>query len=280
MSYSTSPGGGVTADIHYVPVDGGRIASSTSGSGPLVILSPGMGDLRTSYRFQVPTLTAAGYRAVSVDLRGHGDSDTTFLHYGDEPTSEDLASVIESYGGPAVIVGNSMSAGAAVITAARRPELVSGLVLVGPFVRTPRTTWLQKMMMSVLMSKPLVVSSWSSYLPKLFAGHKPADFDSYRASVKRAMARPGYREAFMATMKTSHDAAESSLSKVSAPTLVVMGSSDPDFPNPEQEARWIGHELGARVELLADAGHYPHAQQPEGVNALLLDFLKKVTADA
>jgi pimeloyl-ACP methyl ester carboxylesterase len=225
-------------------------------------------------------LAAAGYRAVAVDLRGHGDSDATFQHYGDEPTSDDLVSVIERYGGPAVIVGNSMSAGAAVITAARKPGLVSGLVLVGPFVRTPKTNWLQKVMVSALMSRPLVVSSWSSYLPKLFAGQKPADFDSYRASVKRAMARPGHREAFTATRKTSHDTAESALSKVSVPTLVVMGTSDPDFPDPAEEARWIGQQLGGQVEMVADAGHYPHAQQPEIVNRLLVDFLRKVTADA
>ncbi len=108
-----------------VATDGGKLAYSDEGSGPLVVLSPGMGDLRSSYRFQVPALVQAGYRAVSVDLRGHGDSDTTFTAYGDEATSEDLADVIKHFDAPAVIVGNSMSAGAAVITAARHPELVS-----------------------------------------------------------------------------------------------------------------------------------------------------------
>jgi pimeloyl-ACP methyl ester carboxylesterase len=265
------------AKTALVPANGGRIACSEEGSGPLVVLSPGMGDLRSSYRFQVPALVRAGYRVVTADLRGHGDSDTTFTDYGDEPTSEDLVDVVKNFDAPAVIVGNSMSAGAAVITAARHPELVSGLVLIGPFVRDPKIGAFQKLMMSVMMAKPLVVTSWNSYLPKLFAGQKPADFTTYRKSVKDAMARPGYKEAFASTVKTTHREAEILLPRVSAPTMVVMGDKDPDFPHPLQEAQWIGQQLHARVEMVADAGHYPHAQQADVVNALLIDFLQGVT---
>jgi pimeloyl-ACP methyl ester carboxylesterase len=257
-----------------VAANGGRIAYGDEGSGPLVVLSPGMGDLRSSYRFQVPVLVSAGYRAVSVDLRGHGESDTTFTTYGDGPTSEDLVDVIKHLGAPAVVVGNSMSAGAAVITAARYPNLVSGLVLIGPFVRDRKTGAFQKLMMSVMMAKPLVVISWNSYLPRLFAGQKPADFTTYRTSVKEAMARPGYRGAFAATVKTSHQEAEPLLPAVSVPTMVIMGEKDPDFPDPVKEAQWIGEQLHARVEMVADAGHYPHSQQADVVNALLVDFLR------
>lgn len=176
-----------------------------------------------------------------------------------------------------MIVGNSMSAGAAVITAARNPELVSGLVLIGPFVWDPKSSGFQKLLVSVMMAKPLVVRSWNAYLPKLYAGQKPSDFRTYRTSIRNAMARPGYKEAFAATVKTSHREAETLLPKVSAPTLVLMGELDADFPDPVAEARWIGGQLHARVELVAGAGHYPHAQQPDVVNELLLDFLLKVT---
>ena len=267
----------MVSETVMVKAEGGRIACSHDGSGPLVVLSPGMGDLRSSYRFQVPALVNAGFHVVSVDLRGHGDSDMTFSSYGDESTSEDLAAVVEHFGGPAVIVGNSMSAGAAVITATRRPEIVSGLVLVGPFVRDQKTSAAQKLMMSVMMSKPLIVSSWNSYLPKLFAGEKPADFATYRKSVKEGIARSGYREAFAATIRTSHKVAESLLSMVAVPTLVVMGSDDPDFKDPRAEAEWIGRELRGRVEIIADAGHYPHSQQAPVVNEILIDFVKGVT---
>jgi pimeloyl-ACP methyl ester carboxylesterase len=103
--------------------------------GALVVLVPGMGDLRAGYRFLAPDLRAAGYRVACTDLRGHGASDATFTSYGDEETAGDVIALTEELGGPAVVVGNSMGAGSAVVAAAQRPGLVSGLVLTGPFVR-------------------------------------------------------------------------------------------------------------------------------------------------
>ncbi len=261
------------AVVEKIAVPGGQIACEVDGTGPLVVLSPGMGDLRSSYRFQFDALVDAGYRPVLVDLRGHGDSDATFSAYGDEPTSDDLLAVIAHFGEPAVIVGNSMSAGAAVLAAARSPYAVRALVLVGPFVRDPHTTALNRILMNVAMSKPLVGATWNSYLPKLFAGRKPDDFSGYRQMVKAALSRPGYKAAFAATVKTSHQSAEGALNKVTQPALVVMGELDPDFTNPHDEATWIGSTLSARVEMVSDAGHYPHAQQPEKFNQLLLSFL-------
>ena len=102
-----------------------------------MVLVPGMGDLRAGDRFLTPALREAGYRVACTDLRGHGDSDATFSSYGDEQTADDVAALIGELGGPAVIVGNSMAAGSAVLAAAQRPGLVSGLILVGPFVRNP-----------------------------------------------------------------------------------------------------------------------------------------------
>ena len=87
---------------------GGRVAYDVAGDGPLVILVPGVGDLRSSYRFVTPSLREAGYRVACTDMRGHGESDTTFASYGDEDTAEDITALISEIGGPAVVVGNSM----------------------------------------------------------------------------------------------------------------------------------------------------------------------------
>src|ERR1700733_10767943 len=82
----------------------GRIDYDVAGNGLLVMLVPGMGDLRAGYRFLAPALRAAGYRVACTDLRGHGDSDTTFTSYGDQETAGDLIALIGELGGPAVVV--------------------------------------------------------------------------------------------------------------------------------------------------------------------------------
>jgi pimeloyl-ACP methyl ester carboxylesterase len=158
-----------------------------------------MGDLRAGYRFLAPALWDAGYRVACTDLRGHGDSDTTFTSYGDGETAGDVIALIEELGGPAVVVGNSMGAGAAVLAAAQRPELVSGLILVGPFVRNGKTSALQHLMLRVAMARPWAAISWKAYMPKLYAGQRPPDFDEYRDRVVASLRRPGYAKAFSLT---------------------------------------------------------------------------------
>ena len=127
-----------TSPAEYVDVQGGRIAYEIVGDGPLVVLSPGVADLRSTYRFLAPLIAAAGHRVASVDLRGHGESSTHWDTYSRTDTAGDLIAVIGELGGPAVIVGQSFSVGAATIAAATSPDLVSAIVEIDPFTRPPR----------------------------------------------------------------------------------------------------------------------------------------------
>ncbi len=258
----------------YLTRPGGRIGYDIGGAGPLVLLVPGMGDLRAGYRFLAPALRQAGYRVACTDLRGHGDSDTTFTSYGDAETAADLIALIEQLGGPAVIVGNSMGAGAAALAAAQRPELVSGLVLIGPFVRNPATSVMQRIMLRVAMARPWAALAWKSYLPKLYAGRRPDDFDEYRGQIAASLRRPGYASAFARTTHTSHAPVQARLADVRAPALVVMGEQDPDFPDPRAEADWIAGALHAEVVMVPDAGHYPQSQRPDITTGAVLRFLQ------
>jgi len=235
-----------------------------------------MGDLRSAYRFLAPALRQEGYRVACTDLRGHGDSDATFTFYGDVETADDIIALIEELEGPAVVVGNSMGAGAAAYAAAERPDLINGLVLVGPFVRNGKTTAMQRVLLRVAMARPWAAMSWNSYLPKLYKGQLPVDFDEYRRTVVASLRRPGYAKSFSLTTRTDHAMAESRLGEVAAPTMVVMGELDPDFPDPHAEAEWISHTLHGSVVMVPDAGHYPQSQQPDITTKSVLSFLEEV----
>jgi pimeloyl-ACP methyl ester carboxylesterase len=252
----------------------GRIAYEVAGEGPLVVLLPGMGDLRTGYRFLAPALQDAGYRVASTDLRGHGDSDVTFASYGDVETADDITALIGELGGSAVVVGNSMGAGSAVLVAAKHPQLVRGLVLIGPFVRNGKTSAIQMLLLRIAMAPLWAASAWKSYMPKLYAGERPADFETYRSEVVASLRRPGYAKAFSLTTHTNHDAAETHLGDVKAPTLVIMGEKDPDFPDPQSEAEWIAQTLHGQAVMVPDAGHYPQSQRPDITTDAVLHFLK------
>lgn len=258
----------------------GRIAYDVVGEGPLVVCAPGMGDLRRVFRFLVPELVEAGYRVATMDLRGHGESDTTFSAYDDVAVASDLLALVEHLGGPATLVGNSMSAGAAVLAAAERPDLVNGLVLVGPFVRSAPVGLVQRVAFRLGLLRPWGPAVWNAWYAKLYPGRPPADLDEHRARIRGSLRRPGRWRAFLATTHTSHAPAEARLGGVRAPSLVVMGERDPDFPDPAAEARFVAERLDAEVLMVPGAGHYPQAEYPEIVTPAIIRFLEGTTPHA
>ncbi|MCB0048165.1 MAG: hypothetical protein KDE24_01275, partial [Caldilinea sp.] len=62
------------------------------------------------------------------------------------------------------------------------------------------------------------------------------------------------------------------LERVTAPVLVLMGSKDPDFKQPEVEARWVADAVHGRYVMVDGAGHYPHAEMPEIAAPIIVDF--------
>lgn len=244
----------------------GRIAYEvTHGDGPLVLCVPGMGELRQSYRLLVPRLVERGYRVATMDIRGHGDSDASFSAYDDVALGTDILELIDQLGGPALVVGSSMGAGAAVWAAAEQPAKISGLALLGPFVRDPEGDRLGALLFRLALIKPWGQAAFMSYYPKWFPGTRSEGYDQHTARVRENLGRPGHWRAFSRTTRTSHAQAAARIGDVSAPAVVVMGAADIDWPDPAAEATWIGDKLHAEVVMLPGVGHYPQAQAPEVV---------------
>jgi pimeloyl-ACP methyl ester carboxylesterase len=57
-----------------------------------------------------------------------------------------------------------------------------------------------------------------------------------------------------------------------------MGTKDPDWSDPEAEARFIAEALSAELVLVEGAGHYPQTEMPEQVTPAIVDFLARVRA--
>lgn len=267
----------------YLDRPEGRLAYDVQGEGPLVVCMPGMADVRSVYRFLAPALARAGYRVATIDLRGHGESDTSFTSYDDVAAASDLAALIRHLdAGPAVLVGNSMGAGAAVLVAADDPEPVSAIVMLGPFVRDHPTSWFQRVMTSLMLRRPWGVAATGAFYTSLNAGTRPDDLRGHVDRIRTSLRRPGAWPAFVATTTTSHAPVTPRLAEVGVPTLVVMGEKDPDFRDPADEASYIAGALGGPGEVLMvpGAGHYPQAQRPDVVVPAVTSFLAQARPDA
>jgi pimeloyl-ACP methyl ester carboxylesterase len=276
----------------FLDVEGGRIAYDVTGSGPLVVLSHGIGDRRQAYRFLAPMLAQAGYRVANADLRGHGESSMGWKSVtGTEAISRtdvagDLLALIRHLGGPAVIVGHSISGGAATIAAAQAPDLVSGIVEINPFTKTQKVhvgallrIRRYRQGLSRLMGMQLFRSLriWMRYLDVAYPT-KPADYGEYMAALAAKLREPGRMAEFMKTGKSTPADAGAQLPNVTVPALVIMGTLDPDFADPRAEGDAIVAAMPSgrgTVAMVEGAGHYPHAQSPDQVAALVIGFLKE-----
>jgi pimeloyl-ACP methyl ester carboxylesterase len=258
----------------FLQVPEGKIAFDVTGSGPLVVCVPGMGDLRGEYRFLVPQLVAAGYRVATMDVRGHGETSVGWKDYSVAGVGSDILALIHHLdGGPAIVIGNSMAAGAAAWAEVEAPELVRAMVLIGPAVRG-EISFPQRVLFAVLFARPWGSSAWLWYYNTLFPTHKPADWNAYTAVLQQNLAQTGRLEALQQMIVASKAASESRLVEVGVPVLVLMGTRDPDFKDPEAEARWVAAQLRGAYQMIPGAGHYPFSEMPEVTGLKIVDFLK------
>jgi pimeloyl-ACP methyl ester carboxylesterase len=268
-----------------VKVKDGTIAYEVAGEGPLVVLAHGMGDSRAAYRFVVPQLVAAGYRVASVDIRGCGESSAEWPSYSRTDIAGDLLAVVRHLGGPAVLVGHSISGGAVTIAAALAPELVDGIVELGPFTRKQAVSLgslrvkryragLVPLMLTAILGS---ATQWLKYMDVAVPGRRPADWDEQLRRQKAMLSEPARMKAIQKMGQSAPTDAGAQLGNVRCPALIIQGTLDPDWADPRAEGEAIVAALPdgvGRLEMIEGAGHYPHTQYPDETVALMVPFLK------
>jgi len=269
------------ANSQFITNEGGRIAfEDTGGIGPAILAIPGMGDLRSEYRMISPILQQAGYRIVTMDARGFGESAARWTDYSARAVGRDAIAVLKHLGiGTATIMGNSFAAGSALWASREAPEMVGGVVLLGPILRDLDVSLIQKIALKIGFAGPWRVGFWTMYWDTLFPTNKPADHAEVKAAVSRNLREPGRMDALNAMLNLSKADTAAILDTTKVPALIVMGTKDPDFADPVEEARMLAGKLDAETLIVDGAGHYPHTEMADVVAPRLLSFLAGIRAD-
>jgi len=262
----------------FIETEGGRVAfEDTGGNGSIILAIPGMGDLRSEYRYLNPMMQQAGYRVITMDARGYGETTAKWSDYSARAVGRDAVAVLKKLGaGSATILGNSFAAGSALWAAQDAPEQVNGVVLLGPIVRDLEVSFVQKLALGIGFAGPWRVGFWTMYWDSLFPTKKTADHIEVKAAITRNLREPARMDALRAMINLSKADTAAILEKTKVPALIVMGTKDPDFKDAAAEAHTLARKLNAETMIVEGAGHYPHTEMAEQVTPRILSFVRSL----
>ncbi|MFB7463376.1 alpha/beta fold hydrolase [Streptomyces sp. NPDC056224] len=240
-----------------------------------VILIHGHPFNRTMWAPQTAALTAAGYRVITPDLRGYGESPVLAGKALLADLADDIAALLARLGiEQAVVGGVSMGGQIAMETRLRHPGLVRALVLsdTTPLPETEEGAKHRRELADRLLAEgmgpyaeevidkmlaPYNVTGMPEAAERVSAMMRATDPEGAAAALRGRAERPDYRPV---------------LAGATEPCLVVVGADDVYTPVAEAEAlhALMPHSV---LAVIGRAGHLPGVEQPEAFNRALLEFL-------
>jgi pimeloyl-ACP methyl ester carboxylesterase len=272
-------------------------SAQAMGDGPVVLCLHGFPDNAGSYRHQLPPLAEAGYRAISLTLRGYepgsipADGDYTM-----ETIVTDIFAVIEQLGaGPVHLIGHDWGAAIAYRAASLRPDFFRSLTTMavphaGRFAREGlrltrqlRRSWYMVFFNIPWLSDWVVCRQDYAFIRRLWQNWSPgwAPEPHILEGVIDTLSQPGVRTAALGYYRAALSlsallvSAEEAHYAVPVPTLAMSGELDGCILTDVFERLTEPEDFpaGVRFERVTGAGHFLHQERPEAVTSLILDWL-------
>jgi len=213
-------------------------------------------------------------RMVALDLPGHGESDpapgASVENYA--AAVADFLSALES--GPALIVGHSLGGSIAIALAARRPDLVRGLVLIASCVKLPLVDSVGERLVAYLPGPLRRLLFFSMVKKVLFAPEAAADAVAITMQELRAC-RPETIQNDVRSAREMDLTAQAS--GLDVPALVLAGNHD-RLTTPALAERLSALIRGSRLRLVDGAGHMLPLEAPQWVNREIVTFVDSLDA--
>lgn len=257
-----------------ITANGLRINASIEGpaGAPVVMFSNSLMSNLHMWDAQMPALIGR-YRVLRYDQRGHGRTEATPGPYSIELLAEDAYALIGAFGLEQVhFVGLSMGGFTAQMLAVRHPEVVRSLVLADTAcVMPPETMWNERISIAQTTGiAALAQGTLERWFTAPFHETGKTELEAVRTMILCTRA-----EGYVACAQAIRDMRLcDNLSKISSPTLVIVGEDDPACPIASAETLHAGI-VGSEFVVLKNAAHLPNIEQHQTFNAALVAFLDR-----
>jgi pimeloyl-ACP methyl ester carboxylesterase len=255
-------------------------------TGVPVLLLHGGGQTRRSWKRGSSVLADAGYRVVSVDQRGHGESDwASGGAYALDDYARDVRSVVDQVDGSCVVVGASLGGLAGLLAAGEAPGIdCAALVLVdvAPRMSAPGRARIRAFMRAHSDGFDTVEAAADAVARFLPDRAMPVDVEGLRANLRTGPSGRFYWHWDPAFLDRPRGGSgdvqrlERALAAVDVPMLLVRGLRS-DVVTDESVAAFRAIAPGCEYAELPDAAHMVAGDRNEMFCETVQQFLSRVT---
>jgi valacyclovir hydrolase len=247
--------------------DGATIAYHDEGAGPPLLLMHGFTGTARSHLGRLIDELKATHRVIAPDLRGYGASRPPARDFPPdfyERDADDMAALLDQIRpGPVVAIGFSDGSESAILLAARRPDLVRGVVswgvagVISPQMAAAAQGWLP-------------ATSWEQTRPAW-----RAEIVATQGEEQLAPQVEGWAAAAQAIHDAGGNICYEEAAAVRCPVLLLNG--DGEVNNLESDFFRLAERLpDARAAIVAGSGHSIQDDQPEELLVRIRAFLAEV----
>lgn len=288
----------VAVSTRQIEANGQTFMVDEAGEGDAVALClHGFPECRFSWRFQLPALAAAGWRAVAPDLRGYGDSSRPEGRdaYRMRHLVADAAALFDALGARRrLLIGHDWGALIAWSFAMQRTRPLDGLVVMNVphpavFRRVLRHSWAQRgrswyvgLFQLPWLPEALLTAGRAHAVARAFSGmavnkaaFPPDVLERYRRNALLPGAMTAMLNYYRANLAGLSDAAPSPM--IETPTLMVWGEEDTAL-GLELTEGYEPYVADFTLERLPGVSHWVQQEAPEAVNARLLAWLDRAAS--
>lgn len=275
--------------MQTMKLHGRELAYREAGAGegrPTLLLIHGMAGSSNTWREMIPRLSQH-FHVIAPDLPGHGQSSLEFDDYSLGSMASALRDLLVAKGVTrATIIGQSLGGGVALQFVYQYPEFCERIVLIDSGGLGKEVSWILRLLavpgagfLVTGAAAPAVVNAGNS-MRRFFLdrGIRAESVDESWAAFE-SLARPGHRRAFFKTLRAVVDNKGQAVSAANRfhlagqlPVQVIWGDRDPIIPVSHGYAT---HEAipGSRLAIVPGTGHYPHVEDPDTVERILVEFM-------